>query len=831
MQLQRVIRAVASAALSAMLVAGAGLFPAQTAAGREANSATSHGEAAVEQLKQDVQEQGLRAALNQARYAVSHASKTPLGRWAWHAPNPAAGYDAYITEEGVTIVVNGEPCVSLRLRRYGYGAGLRPVAPGQVSADAQTINLTRDESVQEWFVNSPGGLEQGFTFARPPAGRRSGGPLRLVFQAGEGTQATASADGRGVTLRGAGSSHVVEYGKLAVHDRTGRDVPARLTADGEQVFIEVEDGGAAYPLTIDPVFTLQEKLTAEDSTLGDGFGYSVLLSGDTAVVGAYGDDIGSNVDQGSAYVFTRDRGVWSLQQKLTSDDAASFARFGSSLALDGDTLVVGAQQDSVGATEFQGSAYVFTRAGGVWMQQQRLIAADGQSNDYFGVKVAVSGDMLVVGAPLDDIGSTQDQGAAYFYTRSGGVWTLRQKLTAPNGLEDPYDSYGISVALSEDTLAVGAYKEDASFLGDDGVVYIYARGHTGWMLEKRLIAPDREFSDNFGYSVALDGETLAVGATRDDIDANSDQGSVYVFTRGSGAWPHQQKLSAGDGATGDTLGFSVALDGDTLVAGAYKDDMDDAEQFQDQGSAYVFTRSEGVWTQRQKLTAGDGGTWDNFGYSVAVSGDTALVGSPRRAVGESYDQGSVYVVRLPSCPTLMFKPLELPNGLSNVAYEQAVTISGGAGPFELMQVAGSLPPGISLSPSGVLSGTPTTAGTYHFTVVATDTSSGCGSVRDYTLTVESCSIRFGPSALPDGTVSKEYGVSLTAEGGRESYTFDVLGALPPGLSLTADGRLSGTPTEDGTFGFRLAVTDARGCPATQEGSLTILKYEGHKGGR
>jgi hypothetical protein len=255
------------------------------------------------------------------------------------------------------------------------------------------------------------------------------------------------------------------------------------------------------------------------------------------------------------------------------------------------------------------------------------------------------------------------------------------------------------------------------------------------VLEKRLIAPDREFGDNFGYSVALDGETLAVGATRDDSDANGDQGSVYVFTRGNGLWPFQQKLTAADGGASDNFGFAVALDGDTLVAGNFEDDFNSENT--EQGAAYVFTRSDGVWTQQQKFTAADGAAWDWLGQAVAVSGNTVLVGARGDDVGENYDQGSVYVFKLPLCPTLMFKPEVLPDGLSNVGYEQAITISGGAGPYEFMQLAGSLPPGISLSPTGVLSGTPTTAGTYHFTLLATDTSSGCGSVRDYTLTVES----------------------------------------------------------------------------------------------
>jgi hypothetical protein len=715
-----------------MLIAGAGLFPAQRAAGQETNSATLHGEAAVEQLKQDGQEQGLRAALTQARYGVVHASNTPLGRWAWHAPNPAAGYDAYITEEGVTIVVNGEPCVSLSLRRYGYGAGLRAVAPGQVSADRQTINLTRDGSVQEWYVNSPDGLEQGFTFAKPPAGRRPGVPLRLAFQVGEGTQATASADGRKVTLRGACGSHVVEYGKLAVHDRTGRDVPARLTADGEQVFIEVEEGEATYPLTIDPVFTLQEKLTASDASVEDAFGYSLALGGDTAVVGAYGDDIGSNTDQGSAYVFTRSNGDWTLQQKLTAGDGGFYDRLGNAVAVSGDTIVVGARTDTVGANYFQGSAYVFTRSNGVWTEQQRITAPDGAESDSFGTAVAVSGDTVLVGAIHDTVGSNYQQGSAYVFGRSNGVWTFQQKLTAPNGDGEPSDAYGGSVALSERTLVVGAYLDDIGHLPNHGSVYVYARTHTGWTLEKKLAASDREFNDLFGFSVALDGETLAVGAVRAFVGGNFGQGSAYVFTRSSGVWTEQQKLTASDGEASDNFGFSVALSGDTLAVGAK---VDGQRVHLDHGSAYVYKRSDGVWTEQQKLAAGDAEFFDYFGQAIAVSGDTVLVAAPGDDIGESYDRGSVYVFRLPTCPTLMFKPLELPGGLSNVSYEQTVTISGGAGPFELMHIAGSLPPGVSLSPSGVLSGTPTTAKTYHFTILATDLSSGCGSVRDYTLTI------------------------------------------------------------------------------------------------
>ena len=593
MQLLRVIRAAVCAALGAALVAGAGVFPAQTVAAQETNSVTSRGEAAAEQSGQDGQDQGLRAALRQARYGVNSAANTPLGRWAWHAPNPAAGYDAYITEEGVTIVVNGVPSVSLRLRKFGYGTGLRAVGRGQVSGDGQTINLTRDGSLQEWYVNSPDGLEQGFTLAKPPPSRRPGVPLRLALQLGEGTQATAGADGRKVTLRGAGGNHVIEYGKLAVHDRTGRDIPARLTVNGEQVFIEVEDGAAEYPLTIDPVFTLQGKLPAAEASAQDVFGHALALSGDTAVVSAYGDNnAGPYMDRGSVYVFTRAGGVWTLQQKLNAGDGGFYDHIGSAVAISGDTIVVGAREDMVGANYFQGSAYVFTRSDGVWTEQQRIVAPDGAESDSFGASVAVSGDTVVVGAIHDTVGSNYQQGSAYVFGRTGGVWTFQQKLTAPNGDGEPYDAYGVSVALNERTLVVGAYLDDAGHLPNSGSVYVYARGHAGWVLEKKLVAGDRDFNDCFGFSVALDGETLTVGAVRGFVNGNFGQGSAYVFTRGSGVWTEQQKITAGDAELLDDFGHAVAVGGGMVLVGAPGDDVgksyDEGGDRYDQGSVYVF---------------------------------------------------------------------------------------------------------------------------------------------------------------------------------------------------------------------------------------------------
>ena len=167
MNLPYFIRVAVCAAIVALVMTGAGLFPALSVAGQETMPGTLHGDAAIEQLKQNGQYDALQTAMNHARFAVSRAEDTPLGRYAWHAPNPAAGYDAYVTEEGVSIAVS-KSYVSLSLQGIGYGKALRAVARGEVSSDNQTINIRRDGGVQEWYVNGPDGLEQGFTLMEAP---------------------------------------------------------------------------------------------------------------------------------------------------------------------------------------------------------------------------------------------------------------------------------------------------------------------------------------------------------------------------------------------------------------------------------------------------------------------------------------------------------------------------------------------------------------------------------------------------------------------------------------------------------------------------------------
>jgi hypothetical protein len=234
------------------------------------------------------------------------------------------------------------------------------------------------------------------------------------------------------------------------------------------------------------------------------------------------------------------------ESKLTAGDGAAYDAFGGSVAINGDTAIVGACYDDVGANSDQGSAYVFVRSGTAWTQQAQLTAGDGAAGDHFGKSVAISGDTAIVGADDADVGANIDQGSAYVFVRSGTAWTQQAQLTAGDGAAG--DLFGASVAISGDTAIVGAYDDDVGANSDQGSAYVFVRSGTTWTQQAQLTAGDGAAGDAFGKSVAISGDTAIVGAGYDDVGANSDQGSAYVFVRSGTAWSQQAKLTAGDGA-------------------------------------------------------------------------------------------------------------------------------------------------------------------------------------------------------------------------------------------------------------------------------------------
>ena len=283
--------------------------------------------------------------------------------------------------------------------------------------------------------------------------------------------------------------------------------------------------GAAYVFVrAGTIWTEQQKLLASDGMVTDRFGSSVSVSGDTVVVGAALHDTSGGGNAGSAYVFVRVGTTWSEQQKLLASDGAQGDQFGSSVSISGNTVVVSAAGDNVGT----GSAYVFVRSGTSWSEQQKLLASDGAFGDGFGFSVSLFGDTVLVGGPFHDTSPpSPNAGSAYVFVRSGATWTQQQELLALDGAAE--DLFGASVSVFEDTAVVGAPTDVPSGTTGAGSTYVFARSGTTWTQQQKLLAPDGAASDGFGSAVSLSGDGLVVGAPLDDTPGGVDAGSAHVF--------------------------------------------------------------------------------------------------------------------------------------------------------------------------------------------------------------------------------------------------------------------------------------------------------------
>jgi hypothetical protein len=399
-----------------------------------------------------------------------------------------------------------------------------------------------------------------------------------------------------------------------------------------------DDGGAgaAYVFVRNgTTWSEQARLSASDGGSGDLFGSSVALFGDTTIVGATFDPTGGQAHQGSAYVFMRTGVSWAQQSKLTRTTVGG--SFGSSVAFSGDRVVVGAPRDDIRANQDQGSVYVFVRSGTTWARESKLTAGDGAANDGFGRSVALFNDTAIVGAPDDGVGANTRQGSAYVFVRDGTTWLQQAQLIASDG--EAFANFGFSVAVAGDTAIVGAHHYIVGANDNQGAAYVFVRSTAAWSQQAKFVVSDASSEDGFGYAVALAGDTAVVGAPKSSVGANAHQGSAYVFVRNGTTWSEQARLSTSDGGVWDHFGSSVALSGDTAVIAAPGDDVHGNP---DQGSAYVFVRSGTTWSKQAQLTAGDGAANDRLG-SVALFGDTAIIGVPDDDVGTNRDQGAAYV--------------------------------------------------------------------------------------------------------------------------------------------------------------------------------------------
>jgi hypothetical protein len=517
--------------------------------------------------------------------------------------NTRHGLSARFSASGASIQTLGESA-NLRLRSYGYGGALQSVTATRPTYHANVVTYPR-ATVTERYTNGPLGIEQEFVLARRPSAQ-SGEALTVALALSGTLTPRLSADGRVLAFH-SNDRLVLQYSGLFAVDASGRQLRSSLVLRRSTLTIRVDDRGARYPVTIDPFFQ-QAKVTASDGAANDFFGLSVAVSGDTAVVGSYRSDVAGMVDRGAAYVFVRPASGWSgaltETAKLTASDGASADWLGYSVSIDGDTIAVGAPQAAG-----KGAVYVFKRPASGWAgtltETAKFTTSNSDSFQQLGQSVALSGNAVVSAAPEADVAGNTSQGAAFVFVRSAGGWS--------------------------------SGTESAKLLASDGVA-----------------------GDSLGYaagdhSVAISDDTVVVGSGF----KNNFQGAAYVWVRPASGWSgtllSNAKVVASDGEPNDNLGFGVAVDHGTIVVGAGRNGGG--------GGAYVYQRPPSGWSgeisETAKLTPSGAVNDDFFGRAVGISGDTVFVGGPFAA--------AVYVKQATGWITAaetqaLAAPVELPFG-------------------------------------------------------------------------------------------------------------------------------------------------------------------------
>lgn len=504
-----------------------------------------------------------------------------------------------------------------------------------------------------------------------------------------------------------------------------------------------------------------QKSTSSQREMDSKFGNSIDLDDTQSVIGTFSDDtdvdgLNSLTNAGAAYFQSFQAGEWIEDQKVVASDRDANANFGNSVGVSGNYAVIGAyteKYDADGNNEFDdaGAAYIYEKdINGNWIEIQKIVASDRDEFTYFGSQVGISGDYLVVGCPnngtdLNNNNFIMNAGAIYVFERNTdtGIWEEAAKLIASD--RGTLDFFGASVDISGNNIIVGSRQDDedsnfTNFAMDAGSAYVFNRDMFGtWYQAQKISASDREASDWFGISVAIDGEQLIVGARLEDESAAGDEeltdaGSAYIFSYNGSAWIQSQKITPSDRASGDLFGFDVAIDEDRIVVSSRSDDEDENDMnFVDRaGSMYVFEKDNTeTWNEIQKLVASDRMASDFFGTAVDVSGNIAAAGSRGQDFdldSENFieDAGAVYYYT--TCnPVIQDSQISICQGDSILI----------AGNFE--SVAGVYPEILN-------------------------TSEGCDSIINYTLTVGAVENITLDETICEGEFFEYEGINYTEEG-------------------------------------------------------------------
>jgi hypothetical protein len=687
------------------------------------------------------------------------------------------------------------------LRSAGISWKLDTVAAGRPPQMTGNRVTYGSGAMREWFVSGPLGLEQGFTLERRVSVRPT---VSLdVGRLPNAVRVLISGSGRDATLE-RGSHAALRYDGLVVRDRTGRPLAARLTATDGRLSIDVDISHARYPVTVDP---LVQQATLISGDTGGGVGDGALaISGNTIVAGARF----ASSDAGAAYVFVEPTGGWTNLTTYTarlSDGNSSGNSVGRSVAIDGNTVVAGAQGSD-------GYADVFVKPGGGWTSTAIPTAALSDSsisgNSGLGAAVAVSGTTVAVG----DASDSGLHGLVDVYSQPAGGWSagdsIPHAITTPTvrltdstmyAGADIAGSLGASVAISGTTVVGGAPTWKAPGTSTQtGAVLVFTEPSGGWGVSGSaqnqaaiLTASGASFGGDpeIGSSVAADGGTIVAGAPDWEASGSSTTaGAAYLFSEPSGGWitaTQTALLTSSDGLTGGKLGDAVGVSGANVVAGAPNQGMG--------GTVYTYQEPTGGWgsaNQSQELTDSAAGINAQLGNAVAIDGSTVVASAHPGA------DGSVDVF---GDATLAVATTALPGATQGQAYSGSLSASGGTTPYAWS--AGGLPPGTSINPStGTISGTPAAAGSYTPTVAVTD-EYGQTATQMLALTVAAAP---APPTTP----------APTAPAGLRNLTLpQITGTI---LQQQTVGCSPGTWSEPASYGYQWFALE-RVAPSTAVGKL------------
>jgi hypothetical protein len=823
-------------------------------------------------LQQSGDGHSLMQAITTARFGLKSQERGPFGE-------KGAGYlglshnqnlNAWFAEDGVTVrpTVTEEERerawhVDMRLKAYGYGNDLvaaPPIVSHQVNGNRieyeraadfalRNPNLpigalpalelasgNRQAAVTEWYENRAEGIEQGFTLAARPARKDTVAPdepLRLVVSLKGDLRAQVKDKGRAIELTDASGKGGVSYSKLTALDANGKQLAAHMeaSADGSEIVLLVDDRSASYPLVIDPIVATLVKIVDAGALreVGAGFGDAVAvddirLNGTDdigfAVVGAWLEDTGG-LDNGVVYFFTRTASAWDLNgQFFLASTTQTGERCGYSVAV--NNLVDGgpftplfeeAAFGCPGANSNTGKAFRWSYPA---RSATELVPASGTRNvgDYFGASVALSLNYAVVGAPLHDIPGISDAGAIHIFSLSSVV----------NGNHSYFGPaianarLGSGVAIEGNGIAAGIPGEGL------GRVDIYTKdSNNDWNpLANKLAASNGQAGDLFGESLALSNNTLVISAAADH-DRGTGAGAAYVFVRGAnGQWSQQQKLTASDGRADDIFSYyAVAIEGNTIVVGARRNDGVSSNPNDNRGAAYIFTRNGGVWTQDTKLgpAAFFGAPGNEFGSSVSISGATAIVSAPHGTAPSdgTPNSGVVYAYGLSCSPAYhsaaKFYPTTV--GVSQLtlcpgdsALLQVTYLGGSGDPLRFQwRKDGISIPGATSTVYRIPSVSGSDGGSYDVSV-----SNSCGGEISSPATLIVHSFNISPSSQNLGVSGSTGVISVTLTG---NCTLSAWTAVSNSPFITVTSGASGMG--NGTVGFTVAANPN---PTQRTGTIT-----------